>query len=302
MGEAEKALAADGALTTDAQKIGYTYGVTIGTSLKKDNIALDADWLGKAAQAQLTGAPSLITSAEATLVLKALPAGPTNLVTGDKNFKNVQQKIGYALGWSFGRQMKSMEVDLDTASLVRGVQDTLAGRPSLLSSNDMNTVITTLHTKVQEKQLAKMQEREAMFKTESAKDNLKEGTVFMAKNKTAPGVTALPNGLQYSVMTKGTGPIPKPTDSVEVNYRGTFLDGKEFDASPAGQPFQCSLRGGVIDGWINILKIMPAGSKWKVFIPPDLAYKAAGASSVIPPNATLIFEMELVSIDPPTAP
>jgi FKBP-type peptidyl-prolyl cis-trans isomerase len=301
MGGLVRAAVADGALTTDAQKIGYTYGSIIGNSLKRDKIDADADWLGKAAQAKLTGASSLMTSTEAKAVLKALPAGPTNLAAGEKNFKNVQQKIGYAIGWSFGRDMKSMEVELDTASLVKGVQDTVAGRPSVLSSNDMDTVLATLHVKVQEKQAAKMQERDALFKAEGAKDNLKEGTEFLAKNKTAPGVTALPNGLQYTVMTKGTGPIPKPTDTVEVNYRGTFLDGKEFDASPADDSFSCSLRGGVIDGWIAILKIMPVGSKWKVFIPSDQAYGASGRAG-IPPNAALIFEMELVSIDPATAP
>jgi FKBP-type peptidyl-prolyl cis-trans isomerase len=301
MGGQEKALAADGALKTDAQKAGYAFGVNIGTSLKKNNIAADADWLGKAAQAQLTGAPSLMTSAQATLVLKALPTGPTNLPAGEKNFKTVQQEIGYAIGWSFGQQMKIMEVDLDVTNLIKGVQDTVAGRAPLLTSNEVAAVFTVIHAKVQEKQMAKMQEREALFKAEGAKDNLKEGTDFMAKNKKAPGVIALTNGLQYTIMTKGAGPIPKPADSVEVNYRGMFLDGKEFDASPPGQPFSCRLtggEGGVIDGWINILKLMPVGSKWKVFIPPDQAYHAQGKPPVIPPNATLVFEMELVSIDP----
>ena len=298
MGGQEKALAADGALKTDAQKAGYAFGVNIGTSLKKNNIAADADWLGKAAQAQLTGAPSLMTSAQATLVLKALPTGPTNLPAGEKNFKTVQQEIGYAIGWSFGQQMKIMEVDLDVTNLIKGVQDTVAGRAPMLTSNEVAAVFTVIHAKVQEKQMAKMQEREALFKAEGAKDNLKEGTDFMAKNKKAPGVIALTNGLQYTIMTKGAGPIPKPADSVEVNYRGMFLDGKEFDASPPGQPYPFSLTGELIDGWLNILKLMPVGSKWKVFIPPDQAYKAAGKPPVIPPNATLVFEMELVAIDP----
>jgi FKBP-type peptidyl-prolyl cis-trans isomerase len=297
-GGVRTALAADGSLMTEPQKLGYAFGINIGTSLKKDKIAADADWLGKAAQAQLSGTPSLMTSAQAAVVLKALPAGPTNLPPGDKNFKTLNQEIGYAIGWSFGQQMKVMEVDLDVPNLVKGVQDTVAGRPPLLTSNEVAGLFTALHATIQEKQMAKMQEREAMLKAENAKDNLKEGTEFMAKNKTAPGVTALPNGLQYTVLTKGAGPIPKPTDSVEVNYRGTFLDGKQFDASPPGQTFQCSLSGGVIDGWLNILKIMPVGSKWKVFIPPDQAYKAPGQPPVIPPNTTLVFEMELVSIDP----
>jgi FKBP-type peptidyl-prolyl cis-trans isomerase len=165
----------------------------------------------------------------------------------------------------------------------------------------MSTILQALSAKVQEKQAAKRKEQEALFKEESAKDNLKEGTEFLARNKTAPGVTTLTNGLQYSVITKGAGPIPKPTDTVKVNYRGTFLDGRQFDASPPGQPFQCSLMPGprgVIEGWQDILQLMPTGSKWKVFIPPNLAYHAPGQPGAIPPNATLIFEMELVSIDP----
>jgi len=292
------ALAADASLKTDEQKLGYALGVNIGAELKKDNIAADADWLGKAAQAQLTGAPSLMTSAEATIVLRALQAGTTNLIAVDKNFKTVNQKMGYAIGWSFGQRMKTMEVDLDVTNLVKGVQDTVAGRTPLLTTNEATAIFTALNAKLQQKQMAKAQEREALFNAENAKDNLKEGADFMAKNKTASGVVALTNGLQYIVMTKGTGPIPKSTDSVKVNYRGMFLDGKQFDASPAGLPFTCRLAGGVIDGWINILKIMPVGSKWKVFIPPTQAYGASGQPHAIPPNATLVFEMELVSIDP----
>jgi FKBP-type peptidyl-prolyl cis-trans isomerase FklB len=192
-------------------------------------------------------------------------------------------------------------VELDADALARGMKDAVAGGPTLLTPNEMNMILQALSAKVKEKQAAKRKEQEALFTEESAKDNLKEGTEFLARNKIAPGVTTLTNGLQYSVITKGAGPIPKPTDSVKVNYRGTFLDGKLFDASPPGEPFSCSLMPGprgVIEGWQDILQLMPTGSKWKVFIPPNLAYHATGQPGAIPPNATLIFEMELVSIDP----
>jgi len=211
------------------------------------------------------------------------------------------QKTSYALGVYYGNNIKNIGVELDADALARGLKDAVAGGPTLLTPNEMSTILQALSAKVQEKQAAKRKEQEALFKEESAKDNLKEGTEFLARNKTAPGVTTLTNGLQYSVITKGAGPIPKPTDTVKVNYRGTFLDDRQFDASPPGQPFQCSLMPGprgVIEGWQDILQLMPTGSKWKVFIPPDLAYHAPGQPGAIPPNATLIFEMELVSIDP----
>jgi FKBP-type peptidyl-prolyl cis-trans isomerase len=238
--------------------------------------------------------------AKLALCCLALQAGEA----GQKAFaqaaalKTEQEKTGYAMGVNMGNYIKGIGVDMDTDALVKGLKDTVAGNPLLLTSTEMSTILQALTAKVQEKQAAKRKEQEAMFKEESAKDNLKEGADFMAKNKTAPGVTALTNGLQYSVIKAGTGPIPKPTDTVKVNYRGTFLDGKEFDASPTNKPFPCSLAGGVIDGWTDILKLMPTGSKWKVFIPPDLAYHAQGMPGAIPPNATLVFEMELVSIDP----
>jgi len=161
----------------------------------------------------------------------------------------------------------------------------------------VSAVFMDLADKVEAKQVALRKAQDPQFKEESEK-NMKEETEFMAKNKTAPGVTTLTNGLQYSVITAGKGPIPKPTDSVKVNYRGTFLDGKQFDASPPGQPFSCSLSGGVIRGWLAVLKRMPVGSKWNVFISSELAYGPLGRPG-IPPNSALIFEMELVSIDPP---
>src|ERR1039458_9896990 len=228
---AGRAMADEAAFKTDPEKIGYAFGMSIGTSLKKDNIPADPDSLGKAATAQLTGAPSLMTPEEIASVIKSLPAGPTNLPAGQKNFKNVKEEVGYAIGSSFGHQMDAMEMDLDVASVVKGLKDSLAGGPTLLNTNELKTVFAGLQTKMQDKQDAEQKEREALFKEESAKHNLKEGAAFLAKNKTPPGVKSLASGLQYTVITAGTGPIPKPTDSVMVNYRGTFLDGKEFDAS-----------------------------------------------------------------------
>lgn len=201
--------------------------------------------------------------------------------------KTDQEKLSYSLGVYYGNNIKGIGEALDTDALTRGMKDAVAGNPTLLTESEMGKILQALSAKVQEKQAAKRKEHEDLFKEESAKDNLKEGTEFLAKNKSAPGVTTLTNGLQYKILTAGTGPIPKPSDTVQVNYRGTFLDGKEFDATPPDKHFPCSLAGGVIDGWLDILRIMPTGSKWKVFIPPDLAYHAQGHPGAIPSQCHL---------------
>ncbi len=130
----------------------------------------------------------------------------------------------------------------------------------------------------------------------AAETNKKEGEAFLAANKANGGVVVLPSGLQYKVLTQGTGPKPVASDTVVCNYRGTLIDGKEFDSSyKRGQPATFPVSG-VIKGWTEALQLMPVGSKWQLFIPPDLAYGDRGASSDIGPGATLIFEVELLSI------
>jgi FKBP-type peptidyl-prolyl cis-trans isomerase FklB len=331
MGGEAKALAAAGALKTEPQQIGYALGVSLGNSFKIRKVTLDADFLGKGAKAQLTGAASLMTAGEVKAVLAAQPGaggpsrsggvlsgddlkaalaamlgGPTNPPPVSKKFKNAQEQTGYAFGVDFAQRLQASGLgaaDLDLDDAVKGVKDMVAGKTLLLTTNELTVVFADVQAKIQEKQAAlqakQIEQRKAQdpkFKAESEK-NLKEGAEFLAKNKTAPGVKSLPNGLQYSVITAGTGPIPKPTDSVKVNYRGLFLNGAQFDASPPGVPLSCGLSGGLIQGWLDILKLMPAGSKWKVFIPSGLAYGERGYPPAIPPNATLVFEMELVSID-----
>jgi FKBP-type peptidyl-prolyl cis-trans isomerase len=127
--------------------------------------------------------------------------------------------------------------------------------------------------------------------------NKKEGEAFLAANKSKPGVVTLPSGLQYKILTAGTGPKPTATDSVNCNYRGTLIDGKEFDSSyKRGKPVTFPVTG-VIKGWTEALQLMPVGSKWQLFIPSDLAYGDRGAGADIGPGATLVFEVELISIE-----
>jgi FKBP-type peptidyl-prolyl cis-trans isomerase len=143
--------------------------------------------------------------------------------------------------------------------------------------------------------------KQQKMQAEKAVKNKADGDAFLATNKKNSGVIALPDGLQYTVLTTGTGAIPSATDTVSVNYRGTLLDGTEFDSSyKRGQPAQFPVSG-VIHGWTEALEKMNVGSKWKLFIPAELAYGEQGRPG-IPPNSTLIFEVELLSIQPPPAP
>jgi FKBP-type peptidyl-prolyl cis-trans isomerase FklB len=203
-------------------------------------------------------------------------------------FQTQKQQEGYALGMNIGRGLTRQSVDVDVDSLLKGLKDTLSGSKLVLSDQDATATLNELQQEVREKQqLAEMKAGEA---------NMKAGEEFLIANKTKEGVVALPSGLQYKIITAGTGPKPAASDTVVCNYKGTLLDGTEFDSSyKRGQPASFPV-GQVIKGWTEALQLMPVGSKWQLFIPPDLAYGSRGAGGVIGPNATLIFEVELISI------
>ena len=173
--------------------------------------------------------------------------------------------------------------------MLQGIQDALANGKVLLTDDQIKTVMTDLQTQVRQKQEEK--------RLAAAENNKKDGAAFLAANATKEGVVTLPSGLQYKVLVAGTGPKPTATDSVVCNYRGTLLDGTEFDSSyKRGQTATFPVTG-VIKGWTEALQLMPTGSKWQLFIPSDLAYGERGREP-IGPNATLLFELELVSIQP----
>jgi FKBP-type peptidyl-prolyl cis-trans isomerase FklB len=158
----------------------------------------------------------------------------------------------------------------------------------LLTEEEARAALVAAQNDMRKKVQDKMQQ--------AGEGNKKEGDAFLAANKTKEGIVTLPSGLQYKILTPGTGPKPTASDTVVCNYRGTLIDGKEFDSSyKRGQPATFAV-GGVIKGWTEALQLMPAGSKWQLFIPPDLAYAERGAGADIGPNATLIFEVELLSI------
>ncbi|HXU49815.1 MAG TPA: FKBP-type peptidyl-prolyl cis-trans isomerase [Candidatus Binatia bacterium] len=199
-----------------------------------------------------------------------------------------KQKDSYALGMNVGRDLSRQPIDIDVTPFLQGMRDALEKRKSQLTDDEIKAALAQLQSQATTKA-----EAENKILGEA---NLKQGEEFLAGNKTKPGVVALPSGLQYKVITAGTGPKPTAADTVVCDYRGTLINGKEFDSSyKRGQPASFPV-GGVIKGWTEALQMMPVGSKWELFIPPDLAYGARGAGPDIGPNSTLIFEVELHSI------
>ena len=199
-----------------------------------------------------------------------------------------KDKVSYAIGMNIGNNLHRQSLDVDPKLLQKGLEDAMSGGKTLLSEDEARATLTQLQGEMREKQQAKMQQ--------AGEVNKKEGEAFLATNKTKDGVVTLPSGLQYKVLTPGTGPKPTASDSVVCSYRGTLIDGKEFDSSyKRGQPATFPVAG-VIKGWTEALQLMPVGSKWQLFVPSDLAYAERGSGPDIGPNATLIFEVELLSI------
>ena len=203
--------------------------------------------------------------------------------------KTSKDKFSYALGMKMGANLHRQEVPVDANILARGLKDSLAGTKTLLTDDEAQAAIVEVQNDLRKKQQEKMQLEGAA--------NKKEGETYLAANKGKEGVVTLPSGLEYKILKEGTGPKPTANDSVVCNYRGTLINGTEFDSSyKRGQPATFSVTG-VIKGWTEALQLMPVGSKWQLFVPADLAYGERGPAPEIGPNSTLIFEVELLSIE-----
>jgi FKBP-type peptidyl-prolyl cis-trans isomerase len=207
-----------------------------------------------------------------------------------------KQKFSYALGMNIGGglggNLKKQGVEVDSALVAQGLKDSLAGSKTRLTEDEAKAVLTEMQNEVRKQQQEKAAQAGAANKT--------EGEAFLAANKAKEGVVTLPDGLQYKILKAGTGPKPAATDSVVCNYKGTLINGTEFDSSyKRGQPATFGV-GQVIKGWTEALQLMPVGSKWQLFIPSSLAYGDRGAGAEIGPDATLIFEVELISIQDKT--
>jgi FKBP-type peptidyl-prolyl cis-trans isomerase FklB len=205
--------------------------------------------------------------------------------------KDQQDKVTYSIGYNIGNNLKQQKIDVRPEVLSKGINDALSGGEQMMTQEEMQATMKEF----QSEQMAKMQkERE-----ELASKNKTEGEKFLAENKKKEGVVTLDSGLQYEVIKEGNGNKPSASDTVVVHYKGTLLDGTEFDSSyKRGQPATFPVNG-VIPGWTEALQLMKEGAKWKLFIPSDLAYGERGAGRVIGPNATLIFDVELIEIKKP---
>ena len=202
--------------------------------------------------------------------------------------KTQKEKVSYSVGVDLARNCAKMGMDLDLDVFIRGLKDGFSGKTPLMTDDEMHATISALQSDLMKKQ--------SQGKQTAAEENKKVGEAFLAENKKKEGVVTLPSGLQYKILKAGNGKKPTDADTVECHYRGTLIDGTEFDSSYSrGKPAAFPVAG-VIAGWTEALKLMPVGSKWQLFVPSQLAYKERGAGADIGPNATLIFEVELLGI------
>jgi FKBP-type peptidyl-prolyl cis-trans isomerase len=247
------------------------------------------------AQAQQTPAAKTeqAPAAKAQPATPAKPKAPAPKTGAAKTaattaLKTPKDKFSYALGMNLGASLHKQSVDVDPTIVAQGLRAALAGRKTLLTQEEAQAALTEVQNELRKKQQEKMQV--------AGEANRKEGEAFLASNKAKEGVVTLPSGLEYKILKEGNGPKPTASDSVVCNYRGTLINGTEFDSSyKRGQPATFPVNG-VIKGWTEALQLMPVGSKWQLFVPSSLAYAERGAGGDIGPNATLIFEVELLSI------
>jgi FKBP-type peptidyl-prolyl cis-trans isomerase FklB len=205
--------------------------------------------------------------------------------------KTQKEKVSYGFGVEVAKNFKQQGIEVDTELFIKGFQDGLSGGKILMSDDEITKTKAAVQSELWQKRTQLMRAR-----AKNAEENSKEGELFLAGNRMKEGVVILASGLQYKILKDGGGRKPKEADTVECHYRGTFIDGSEFDSSyKKGKPTTFKVAG-VIPGWKEALQLMPVGSKWQLFIPPQLAYGAVGAGRDIGPNATLIFEVELLAI------
>jgi len=202
--------------------------------------------------------------------------------------KDQKDKVSYSMGINIGSNLKKESIDVNPEALIRGIKDALSGGKPLMTEQEINETMMNFQKELIAKQQSRLKEL--------GEKNKKEGEAFLAENKKKEGVVTLPSGLQYKVIKEGNGKIPKLTDTVTIHYKGTLIDGTEFDSSyNRGQPATFPVKG-VIPGFSEAIQLMKVGSKWQLFIPSNLAYGERGAGDDIGPNTTLIFEVELLSI------
>ncbi len=211
----------------------------------------------------------------------------------DPSLKDQKDKVSYSIGLDIGTTLKRQLIDVNPDLVSKGMKDGLNGAKPLMTDEESKETMATFQKEMTAKQAA--------AKKATGEKNAAEGKKFLEENKGKEGVKTTASGLQYKVMKEGTGPSPKETDTVKVNYKGTTIDGTEFDSSyKRGQPAEFPVNR-VIKGWTEALQLMKVGAKYQLYVPAELAYGERGAGSDIGPNAMLMFDVELLGINPPAA-
>jgi FKBP-type peptidyl-prolyl cis-trans isomerase len=229
-------------------------------------------------------------SAPAFALAQQQPGQGQTPPAGESSLKSVKERASYSIGVNIGNNFKRLGFDLDISLLAKGISDALSGAKPQLADKEMQEALETFQREATA--------RQAEMAQKAAEKNKQEGIAFHAENKKKEGVTTLPSGLQYKVLKSGNGKSPKATDTVTTNYKGTLLDGTVFDSSyDRGEPASFPVNQ-VIKGWTEALQLMKVGDKWQLFIPSELGYGERGAGQAIGPNASLVFEIELLGIQP----
>lgn len=217
-----------------------------------------------------------------------LLAGSAFAADTKMTLKDDKDKVSYAIGLNIGKSMKQEGLDINPDALAAAMKDVFAGAKTQLTDEEVQAVMQDFQKKMMAKQMA--------AREEGLGKNKAEGEKFLADNKKKEGIKTTASGLQYKVIKDGTGKTPKATDTVKTHYRGTLINGTEFDSSyKRGEPAEFPVNG-VIKGWTEALQLMKEGAKWQLFIPSELAYGERGAGKDIGPNSTLIFDIELLSV------
>lgn len=240
----------------------------------------------------------LIASVTALTLVACGGKADKSAAAAEPTLESVEQRLSYMVGTNMAKQFKRDGVEIDFDALKLGINDTMADKESRLSEEQVQETISTLQARAQERQqeeLAAQQKERA----EASEKNKTEGAAYLSANAAKEGVVTTESGLQYKELTAGEGEKPEYNDTVSVHYKGTLIDGTEFDSSykrnePATFPV-----AGVIPGWVEALQLMNVGDKWELTIPSELAYGENGAGANIGPNATLVFEVELLSVTKP---
>jgi len=236
-----------------------------------------------AAQSTPSGNSQGASAAEPAAAAAPAPSAPDNPA-----FKSVKEKNGYAFGMQMGAGFRKQALDIDSESFTKGFTAAFSGDKTLMTEDEARAVLKAAQEDFQKQQAA--------IRAAKAEETKKASEEFLAANKSKDGVVTLADGLQYKILKAADGKKPDSDDTVVCNYRGTFIDGSEFDSSEKHNgPATFNLKG-VIKGWTEALQLMPVGSKWELYLPPQLAYGETGAGNVVPPNSALIFDVELLSI------